>query len=495
MNKKLTLIDRAFGFTETDNNPKHVAGLQVLELPGDASDTFVDDLVADLRQFEKGVAPFNCVVITFLRFPVWLKPLKKLDMDYHVQLHQLDDVTDKKQLHEFVAKLHEERLDNKKPLWQAHIIKSQKGNQCILYTKVHHMYGDGYTLLRTLQSAYSEEPKFDNFKPLWALQHTKKQRRKASKPFWRVLTGAWGFLLTTKDFLWVCFRVLLKLIRVNKHYMPVPFTGTKTILTGQVKKGRLIATTDLTYTRLYALSKRLRASINEILLCVFDIATHRFLAEYGQTFDRALLTNIPINLRKPGDKTSGNKIAILPVELAHGTKDPYIRLRQIIENHRVVISTARKSQPGAFSFYTLFIQSFAMLYEMLHLSSIVQPIANILVSNMPGPRESMYFRDCQVKAIYPLSAITPGGGINITLLTYDDVANVGIVCCDNDIKSLQPLVGFIHEALYMLEQSVEDPSVSTDGIRERVVTDDASEVVETEPYASDTNDPSNNSIS
>ncbi|MBT8448426.1 MAG: WSD1 family O-acyltransferase, partial [Gammaproteobacteria bacterium] len=81
-----------------------------------------------------------------------------------------------------------------------------------------------------------------------------------------------------------------------------------------------------------------------------------------------------------------------------------------------------------------------------------------------------------------------GGGINITLLTYDDVANVGIVCTDNDITSLEPLVGFIHEALDMLEQSIDDPTVSTDGIRERIVTDDASEVVETKPYISDDNE-------
>ncbi|MBT8448934.1 MAG: hypothetical protein KJO69_04550, partial [Gammaproteobacteria bacterium] len=133
MNKKLTLLDRAFGITETDNNPKHVAGLQILERPEGASDSYVDDLALELKEFNKGVAPFNCVTIRFLRIPLWLKPQKKLDMDYHVQVHQLDDVTDKKQLHEFVAKLHEERLDIQKPLWQAHLIKSAKGNQFILY--------------------------------------------------------------------------------------------------------------------------------------------------------------------------------------------------------------------------------------------------------------------------------------------------------------------------------------------------------------------------
>lgn len=490
MNKKLTLLDRAFGITETDNNPKHVAGFQILALPENASDSFVDDLADELRSFNKGVAPFNCVASTFLGIPLTLKPLTKLDMEYHIKVHVIDDISDKNVLYDFTARLHEERLDNKKPLWQGHLIKSRKGNEFIWYNKVHHMYGDGYTLLRTLQSAYTEDPNSEHFKPIWAIPHTKKQRPKETKPLFRVLSVVWDFLKTTKDFLWVCFRVLLKLLRINKHYMPVPFTGKKTILTGQVKRGRVVATTDISYPRVHRISKQLRASFNEVLLCVFDIATHRFLAEHGESFDKALLTNIPINLRKPGDVSSGNKIAILPVELAHGSKDPYIRLRQIIENHRVVINAARKSQPGAFSFYTLFIQSFAIIYEFLRMSSLVHPIASILVSNMPGPRNPMYFRGCQVKSIYPLSTITPGGGINFTLLTYNDVANIGIVCCDNDIKSLEPLVEFIHEALDMLEASIDDPTVSTDGIREKTDSEDIAEVVETKPYTSKDDDSS-----
>ena len=52
---------------------------------------------------------------------------------------------------------------------------------------------------------------------------------------------------------------------------------------------------------------------------------------------------MPINLRKPGEQTSGNKIAIVPVKLAHGKTDPILRLRQIIENHRVVKLAAKNA--------------------------------------------------------------------------------------------------------------------------------------------------------
>jgi hypothetical protein len=215
-------------------------------------------------------------------------------------------------------------------------------------------------------------------------------------------------------------------------------------------------------------------------LCCFDIATHRFLKNYGQIFDKALYTNMPINLRKPGDQSSGNKITIVPVELAYNEKDPYLRLRQIIENHRLVIKAAKGSHPASFSYYTVFIQSFSLLYELLHLSNFVRPIANILISNMPGPRELRYLKDSELKAVYPISTITPGGGVNITLMTYGDMANVGIVCCDNDIKSLEPLVKYFHEAFELLEKSGNDPSLSIDDIGETSDDEDVSKVIE--PY-------------
>jgi len=492
MVKKLSFLDQAFGFTESDNSPKHVAGLQIMELPEDADKSYLSDLVKTIKEFDTGVSPFNGVAVMFLGFPLKLKSLDKLDMDYHVKEHELDDITDKEKLHQLVAHIHEERLDIKKPLWQCHILKSKKGKNFAIYLKIHHMYGDGFTLVKWQQAALSENKDLENFKPIWAKEHPKRKPRPKKKASRQIFRGILGFFWALKDFFWICFRVLLKLTRINKAYMPVPFTGTKTVLTGQVKKGRVVTTTDLTYKRVHKLSKRFRASINEILLCCFDIATHRFLTEYGQTFDKALFTNIPINLRKPGDDSSGNKLAILPVELAHGAKDPYIRLRQIIENHRVVIKAAKRSHPGSFSYYTVFIQFFALIYELLHMSDIVHPIANILVSNIPGPRKSMYFRGCKVLAIYPISTITPGGGVNFTLMTYDEIVNVGIVCCDNNIKTLEPLVQYFHEAFDLLEKCIDDPSVTIDNIGEQITKKHLSEVVEHQPY---TNESTKNSQS
>ncbi len=463
MTKKITFIDKTFWITESEANPKHVAGLQLLEMPADAPEDYVEQLFVELQSFNKAVSPFNCRVSCFLGYPMKLSPVDQLNMDYHVQMHVLDDINNKPELHKFVAKLHETWLDRDKPLWQYHLIKDKENHGFAIYVKVHHMYGDGATLVRWFQKGYSEQQNSQDFVPVWAADLTLRDRKKANI-FKQIMTGLWDIIITAKDLIWILFRLLLKLLRINQVYMPIPFSGTKTILTGQVKKGRVVSTLDIDFFRVKTLSIRLRASANEIMLCAFDIGVHRFLKDYGYTFDKALYTNMPINLRKPGETTAGNKIAIVPVELAHDEKDPYLRLRQIIENHRIVKRAAKVSHPAAFSYYTLLIQSYSTLFEILHISDWFRPIGNILVSNMPGPPNTLYFKDAKLLANYPISAMTPGGGVNITMVTYNGIAQIGLVCCNSKIASLEPMAQYFREAFDMLEGCVDDSSLNVDDI-------------------------------
>ncbi len=481
MSTSIPFLDKTFWITESKDNPKHVASLQLLEMPEGAPDDYLEQLVSTLRSYDKPVTPFNYRVKTlFGFFPSKFAAVDKLDMEYHVQLVEVEDVSDRQELHKLIARLHEPMLDRDKPLWQFYVIKGKSGSEFAMYAKIHHMYGDGATMVKWFQAGYLPEPQTSGFAPVWAVERKRRFRKKVN-PALALLKGLWVFLIATKDLIWILFRILLKLFRINQAYMPVPFTGTKTMLTGQVKQGRVVATTDMDFARVQRVGKKLRATVNEVLLCCFDIGVHQFLSDYGQKFEKALYTNMPINLRKPGEQSQGNKIAIVPVMLAHGKLDPYLRLRQIIENHRVVKRAAKRSHPGAFSYYTILIQTFALIFELCRISAFMKPIANILISNVPGPPETRYFGDAKLLAVYPISTIVPGGGVNITLLTYNNVANIGLVCCDTNIKSLETMATYFNDAFDLLERSIEDHEVSIDDIGEHIV-DPPLTLVDDDPY-------------
>jgi WS/DGAT/MGAT family acyltransferase len=426
---------------------------------------YVTDFVEQLRRFDKPQSPFSCVAVSFLGFPLKLVDIDKLDMQYHVQHHKIKDVGNATEINDFVARLHEVALERDKPLWQYHLIESENSEKFAIYIKIHHMYGDGAALVRWFQSGMTETPNTQDFKPVWAIEHPVRKRKKQNK--WLVgLKSLWFFTLTVIDIMRMFIQLFFKLIRLNRYYMPLPFSGTKTVLTGLVKPGRTVATTTLPMDRVIALSKRSRATINEVLLTSFDIGVHRFLKDYGHTFDKPLITQMPINLRRPGEQTAGNKIGIALVQLAHGKKDPYQRLQQIVQSTKIVKRAAKNVYPAAFAYYTIWWQSIALLFETFRLSNVFRPLGNILISNVPGPEKALYYKDCKALNIYPISALTPGGGVNITLLTYDGVANIGLVCCNDQIKSLEPMANYFVEAFELLEASIDDPSITVDDIGE-----------------------------
>ena len=121
---------------------------------------------------------------------------------------------------------------------------------------------------------------------------------------------------------------------------------------------------------------------------------------------------------------------------------------------------------------------------MLRISSLLKPIANILISNVPGPAETRYFGDAKLLAVYPISTIVPGGGVNITLLTYNNTANVGIVCCDTNIKSLESMALYFNDAFELLEKAIDDPTLTIEDIGERIV-DMPRTLVDDDPYKHD----------
>ena len=88
MAKTLSFLDKSFWITESDENPKHVACLQLLAIPKGAKSTeYVPQLFQEIRSFARATSPFNCAVKTVLGYPVGFAPVKKLNMDYHVQIH------------------------------------------------------------------------------------------------------------------------------------------------------------------------------------------------------------------------------------------------------------------------------------------------------------------------------------------------------------------------------------------------------------------------
>jgi hypothetical protein len=82
------------------------------------------------------------------------------------------------------------------------------------------------------------------------------------------------------------------------------------------------------------------------------------------------------------------------------------------------------------------------------------PPFNIVISNVPGPREPMYWRGARMDGNYPLSIAFDGQALNITLTNNADNLDFGLVGCRRSVPHLQRLLGHLEASLKDLERAL-----------------------------------------
>jgi hypothetical protein len=64
------------------------------------------------------------------------------------------------------------------------------------------------------------------------------------------------------------------------------------------------------------------------------------------------------------------------------------------------------------------------------------PVANVVISNVPGPQVPLYLAGAQMKTFFPVSIITHGLALNITVQTYCGRIDFGIIACKEAVPDL-----------------------------------------------------------
>jgi diacylglycerol O-acyltransferase / wax synthase len=330
--------------------------------------------------------------------------------------------------------------------------------QFALYQKMHHAYADGVTMSRWGAESYQDSADDLEMSPVWIKDHTrsgikrKKGNQELAMSLWKQVTvnskRAFGIgrLVT---------MLALEGVKLTKNAISLPFMAPRgTPLTGMASPGRQLATAAVSMQRITALGKKTRSTVNHIALTCLDGAIHRYLKDEGITLQKPVTIQMPVNLRKEGEKAAGNKIGIILVDLSAPTDDPYVRLRNIGYSLRNVRQMIDSVAPEAIETYTILTGIFGQIAEMLKLSNTLAPMGNTTVSNVPGPKEHLYIKGARVEEMHPVSTLPPTHLLNITLFSYAGSLNFGLIASDA-LPNLQRLGGYVDEAFDELERCVE----------------------------------------
>ena len=458
---KLSLLDLGFFIAESQASPKHVAGLLICKRPPKSLPSFVSKLYKEFLGFTDVKPPFNRVIqFSLSAMPKW-RDAAAVDLSQHVFLHKLaKGKNDREALYDFVAKLHVPMLDRSRPLWEMHIIDGISEGRFALYQKMHHAYADGVTMARWTAEGLQNSPKDMDLAPVWMQNHTSRVRKRG-KLNEEILQSTWMSVLGNGRRVLGIGRLatmlLLESVKLTKNAIALPFVSSaKTPLTGQVTAGRQFATAAVAMERVNAIRKRTRSTLNHIALTCLDGALRHYLLDQGVDLKRPITIQMPVNLRKEGEKGAGNKIGIIQVELSAPTDDPYVRLRNIGFSLRNVRTMVDSVAPEAIESYTIITGLVAQLAEILKLSNSMPPMGNTLVSNVPGPKEHLYIKGARMEEMHPISTLPPSNLLNITLFSYADDLFFGLIATD-ELPHLERLAKYVVDAFTELEQSVREP--------------------------------------
>ena len=439
---KLSLVDTGFLLTESPNSPKHVGCLQIWRLPKGKGSAWLRRMLADLKQEEAGF-PFDQKLNEKIPLQPELEVDENIDMDYHVRHTVLPQPGDDEQLWKTVSRLHANMLDRQRPLWEFHLIEGLSDRRFAFYTKIHHSLADGVTLSRWFSESGSEDPAKVTSPAIWHGQKPR-QEHEGREPTYANLIGEGirvfgGGIRTALDMTTLTMRLINRRFFEKNRAITLPLSASKTPLNVVPGAARYLTATTFLLDDVKAIARKQEVSVNDVLLTVCDLAINRYFAEKETPLENPLVVYMPVNLRQKGDTNAGNLVSLLQVRLASEKNDPVGALHQIRESSIAAREVFSGFGKPAIQLYSLTVALLSLFEESLKLDKILPPVQNLVISNVPGPPKTLYFRGAEGLNAYPISTLPPMTALNVTANSYAGVLHVGLVAGRTAIPDLDKL--------------------------------------------------------
>ncbi len=444
-------IDFIFLSLEKRQQPMHVGGLFLFQIPDNAPASFIQDLVADIRTSKSiPIPPFN----NKLNGLFWDED-QEFDLDHHFRHIALPQPGRIRELLTYISQEHSALLDRAKPLWTCNIIEGIEGNRFAMYFKIHHAMVDGIAGMRLVEKSLSHDPNAKSIVPPWCVEGPRAKRLKQPKS-----SKIKGFIATVKSqlestpgVLYELSQTITKDIGRNPDYVS-SFQAPSSILNQRVSSSRRFAAQSYEFSRLTAIAKALNVTINDVVLAVCSGALREYLITQNALPKKPLIAMVPASVRDDNSDLS-NRITMILANLGTHKEEPLERLQIIRRSMLNAKQKFKRMNSSQILNYSAFVYSAAGL----NIASGLMPkrqAFNLVISNVPGPSEPLYWNGAKLDALYPASIVLDGQALNITMTSYLDKLEVGLTACRNALPKMQNLLTHLEEEIQKFELLIKD---------------------------------------
>ncbi len=475
--RQLTSLDAQFLAIESRRQTGHVGGLAILDPSTAPGGTLgIDDLKRLLRERLPLLPPFRwrlAEVPLGLDYPYWIDDAD-FDLDFHVRELGLAAPGNDRQLAEQVARIASRPLDRARPLWELYLIHGLESGHVAMLTKIHHAVIDGMSgaeilgLLLDLGPEGRELPDVPAHtpeKPPGDLELLARGLVGAPKYPLRVLRALPSTLPNTGDARAVFGTIpgagtvgrvasrVQQLITGDEVADQGELVAPRTGFNGRLSAHRRFAFGRLSLDEVKAIKNQRGCTVNDVVVSMCASAVRRWLITHDELPADPLVAQVPVSVRTSEQAgTYGNRILLMSAPLFTNVEDPVERLERthealavMKERHKALPATLLRDAnhfipPAVFS-------RAAQLTFRISTSRTGRPNWNLVISNVPGPQFSLYCAGARLVAQYPVSVITDGMGLNITVMSYDGCLDFGIVADREQMPDVFCLIEWLNKGL------------------------------------------------
>jgi diacylglycerol O-acyltransferase len=506
--RQLSSVDASFLYLETPEMPMHVGSMAIFRLKDGYEGDFFEDFKAMIAS-RLHIAPIlkSRLAKTPLDIdhPSWVED-DQFDIDRHIFRASLPAPHNRVVLERIVGWMHAKLLNRARPLWEFYVFEGMENNEIGLYSKIHHACIDGGAGAALTNMVYDISPVprevpqptgqakpqrdtrdiaahfIDSYQQLWSQPLGASSAKDISLP--RIGKGDLGSVLFDNAMFQIESAVkfagnvpsLLKSMSDMAQRAADPksresiagMISPSTPLNKAVSSERSYATVTISLSEAKAIAKASGGKLNDVVLALCSGVLRRYLLEQNALPSRSLTAGVPISLREEGNTEANNQVFGMICSIATNIEDPKERLEAIIAQStksKEMSHPLRAFMPQVSNVSMLgapiLVQIMALLYSRSDLSNVLPPSANITVSNVPGPRQTLYAAGAELLHIFPVSISTHGIALNITVQSYRDQLDFGFIAGANIIPHVQVLSDMLPIEFEALEAAFAPPPSMT----------------------------------
>jgi diacylglycerol O-acyltransferase len=464
--KQLPGLDASFLHLETPQMPMHVGALHNFELPADYTGDFVEDMRLHMAaRLVHAPALRQKLARMPLNFanPSWIDA--EPDLTEHIVRITLPKGSGQAELEAKVGELHPVLLERDRPLWKFHVFDGlapgpNGERRYAMYTQLHHAAVDGQAAVALGQAILDLTPVPPRAGAKSSEEATKAGNARRPLGMADMLRAA---LANQLDLVVDAVKAIPSKVGTLSQMAAsaMPKKGVKRVgnlglaprtrLNVTVSAQRAFASISLPLAQLNSTRRKHHASLNDAVLMICSGALRRYFLHHGPLPRKSLVAGVPVSTRTKGDTSSNNQATMTVVSLGTHIGDPKKRLAHVLAATAAMknnMGHMKSLMPSDFPSLGVpwLMEGLGALYAKAKVADRLPAIANVTISNVPGPTVPLYMAGAKMLTNYPTSIVVHGVALNITVQTYNESLEFGLISCGEAMPDVAELALYVQEA-------------------------------------------------